>query len=229
MARHRGSRASHDGRADCDIGVRTEQSERSRRQVLAVGCNRDKFAGRASARISTGQCSYPGAIGIRLARLMPPDGDTQRGCTKFFPSEMKGVQLDVGRVDMTLCKNASNRDMHVCFSRSAIVAGTESASHGLRSSLGSEKAVDFSKRTLPPRFKNKTKEGSLLGIEISTSFPQRREAGGGHQASAGIGDEETRSRLLQRSRETTHLARISALSLLWTNRRRYVQERAEMS
>ncbi len=25
--------------------------------------------------------------------------------------EMKGVQLDVGRVDMTLCKNASNRDM----------------------------------------------------------------------------------------------------------------------
>ena len=37
---------------------------------------------------------------------------------------MKGVQLDVGRVDMTLCKNASNRDMHVCFSafsRSAIV------------------------------------------------------------------------------------------------------------
>ena len=81
-----GSRVSHDGRADCDIGVRTEQSERSRRQVLAVGCNRDKFAGRASARISTGQCSYPGAIVIQLARLMPTDGDTQRGCTKFFPS-----------------------------------------------------------------------------------------------------------------------------------------------
>lgn len=86
MARHRGSRVSHDGRADCDIGVRTEQSERSRRQVLAVGCNRDKFAGRASARISTGQCNYPGAIVIQLARLMPTDGDTQRGCTKFFPS-----------------------------------------------------------------------------------------------------------------------------------------------
>ena len=88
---------------------------------------------------------------------------------------MKGVRLDVGRVDMTLCKNASNRDMHVCFSRSAIVAGTESASHGLRSSLGSEKAVDFSKRTLPPRFQNKTKEGSLRGIEISTSFPAKRD------------------------------------------------------
>ena len=81
-----GSRVSHDGRVDCDIGVRTEQSERSRRQVLAVGCNRDKFAGRASARISTGQCNYPGAIVIQLARLMPTDGDTQRGCTKFFPS-----------------------------------------------------------------------------------------------------------------------------------------------
>ena len=86
MARHRGSRVSHDGRADCDIGVRTEQSERSRRQVLAVGCHRDKFAGRASARISTGQCNYPGAFVIQLARLMPTDGDTQRDCTKFLPS-----------------------------------------------------------------------------------------------------------------------------------------------
>jgi hypothetical protein len=109
---------------------------------------------------------------------MPPDGDTQRGCTKFFPSEMKGVQLDVGRVDMTLCKNASNRDMHVCFSRSAIVAGTESASHGLRSSLGSEKAVDFSKRTLPPRFKNKTRKevSSELKSQRLSHSEERQEA-----------------------------------------------------
>ena len=86
--------------------------------------------------------------------------------------EMKGVQLDVGRVDMTLCKNASNRDMHVCFSRSAIVAGTESASHGL-ARASARRGRRFFKTNVTAAL-NRTKEGRLLGIEISTSFPAKR-------------------------------------------------------
>lgn len=85
---------------------------------------------------------------------------------------MKGVQLDVGRVDMTLCKNASNGNMHVCFSRSAIVAGTESASHGL-ARASARRGRRFFKTNVNCRFKQ-NKEGSLLGIEISTSFPAKR-------------------------------------------------------
>jgi hypothetical protein len=86
--------------------------------------------------------------------------------------EMKGVQLDVGRVDMTLCKNASNGNMHVCFSRSAIVAGTESASHGL-ARASARRGRRFFKTNVTAAL-NRTKEGSLLGIEISTSFPAKR-------------------------------------------------------
>ena len=84
--------------------------------------------------------------------------------------------------------------MHVCFSRGAIDAGTESVSHKPRSSLG--EAVDFFQNGRYRRFEQ-TNEGSLLGIEISTSFPAKRDRR--RQASAGIGDEETRSRILQRS------------------------------
>ena len=83
--------------------------------------------------------------------------------------------------------------MHVCFSRSAIDAGTESVSHQPRST--SEKPSIFFE-TAVTRFEQ-TNEGSLLGIEISTSFPAKRDRR--RQASAGIGDEETRSRILQRS------------------------------
>jgi hypothetical protein len=75
---------------------------------------------------------------------------------------MKGVQLDVGRVDMTLCKNASNGNMHVCFSRSAIVAGTESASHGL-ARASARRGRRFFKTNVTAAL-NRTKEGSLLGI-----------------------------------------------------------------
>jgi hypothetical protein len=139
---------------------------------------------------------------------------------------MKGVQLDVGRVDMTLCKNASNGNMHVCFSRSAIVARTESASHGLARASARRRPSIFQNERY--RRVKQNNEGSLLGIVQNLNvFPseERQEA---LKQSAGIGDEETRSRILQRSRETTHLARISALSP-FSNRRRYVQERAEMS
>ena len=85
---------------------------------------------------------------------------------------MKGVQLDVGRVDMTLCKSASNGNMHVCFSCSAIVARTESASHGL-ARASARRGRRFFKTNVTAAL-NRTKEGSLLGIEISTSFPAKR-------------------------------------------------------
>jgi hypothetical protein len=51
--------------------------------------------------------------------------------------------------------------MHVCFSRGAIDAGTESVSHKPRSSLG--EAVDFFQNGRYRRFEQ-TNEGSLLGV-----------------------------------------------------------------
>lgn len=87
---------------------------------------------------------------------------------------MKGVQLDVGRVDMTLCKKASNRDMHVCFSRSAIVARTESASHGLARASARRRPSIFSKRTLLALLTKQRKEVSSELFKISTSFPAKR-------------------------------------------------------
>ena len=140
--------------------------------------------------------------------------------------EMKGVQLDVGRVDMTLCKNASNGNMHVCFSRSAIVAGTESASHGL-ARASARRGRRFFKTNVTAAL-NRTKEGSLLSDLKSQRLSQRREAGGA-QAKRWHwrrGNEVTHTPTL---RETTHLARISAFRPSLDNRRRYVQERAEMS
>ena len=140
--------------------------------------------------------------------------------------EMKGVQLDVGRVDMTLCKNASNGNMHVCFSRSAIVAGKESASHGL-ARASARRGRRFFKTNVTAAL-NRTKEGSLLSELKSQRLSQRREAGGA-QAKRWHwrrGNEVTHTPTL---RETTHLARISAFRPSLDNRRRYVQERAEMS
>ena len=61
--------------------------------------------------------------------------------------------------------------MHVCFSRSAIVAETESASHGL-ARASARRGRRFFKTNVNCRFKQ-NKEGSLLGIEISTSFPAK--------------------------------------------------------
>jgi hypothetical protein len=63
---------------------------------------------------------------------MPAEGDTHRGFTRLplcLP-EMKGVRLDVDRVDMVL-REAHQRVLHVRFLRSA--------RHGLAASLGSEK------------------------------------------------------------------------------------------
>jgi len=128
---------------------------------------------------------------------------------------MKGVQLDVGRVDMTLCKNASNGNMHVCFSRSAIVAGTESASHGL-ARASARRGRRFFKTNVTAAL-NRTKEGSLLGIVQNLNvFPseERQEA---LKQSAGIGDEETRSRILQRSERPLITWRaFLPFALLWT-------------
>ena len=86
--------------------------------------------------------------------------------------------------------------MHVCYSLSAIEAGTSlRRTASLAPRLG--EAVEFFQNERYCRFKQ-TKQGILLGIVQDLNVFQRREAGGG-QASAGIGDEETRSRVLQRS------------------------------
>ena len=77
----------------------------------------------------------------------------------------------------------------------------------------------FSKRTLLRRFKQ-IKGGSLLGISRNLNvFPRAERQEAAKQALAFV-DEETRSRILWTTLgETTHLARISALSP-FSNRRR---------
>ena len=102
----------------------------------------------------------------------------------------------MGRVDMTLCKNASNGNMHVCFSRSAIVADTESASHGL-ARASARRGRRFFKTNVTAAL-NRTKEGSLLGIVQNLNVFPSEEKQEAVKQSAGIGDEETRSRILQR-------------------------------
>ena len=78
-------------------------------------------------------------------------------------------------------------------------------------------AVDFFQTNVTDAL-NKTKEEvSSEFQEISTSFPERQEAA---KQALAFGDEETRSRILWTTLgETTHLARISALSP-FSNRRR---------
>jgi len=130
--------------------------------------------------------------------------------------EMKGVQLDVGRVDMTLCKNASNGNMHVCFSCRAIVARTESASHGLARASARRGRRFF--KTNVTRFKQNKGRKSPSELK-SQRLSQRREAGGA-QAKRWHwrrGNEVTHTPTL---RETTHLARISAFPPSLDNRRR---------
>ena len=95
-----------------------------------------------------------------------------------------------------------------------------------RSSLGSERPSIFQNERYC-RFKQ-NKERKEVSSELkSQRLSQRREAGGA-QAKRWHwrrGNEVTHTPTL---RETTHLARISAFRPSLDNRRRYVQERAEM-
>ena len=92
--------------------------------------------------------------------------------------------------------------MHVCFSRSAIDAGTESVSHGL--AQASEKPSIFFKTAVTAALNKQAKE---VSSELkSQRLSQRREAGGG-QAKRWHwrrGNEVTHTPTLSK---TTHLAR----------------------
>ena len=143
--------------------------------------------------------------------------------------EMKGVQLDVGRVDTTLCKNASNRDMHVCFSRSSIVAGTESASHGLaRASARRRPSIFQNERYW--RFKQNKGRKSPRNCSKSQRLSERREAKRSRRRSSKALALATRKRghAYSNAPRDHSLGAHFCLSP-FSNRRRYVQERAEMS
>ena len=112
----------------------------------------------------------------------------------------------------------------MCFSRSAIEAGTESASHGL--AQASEKPSIFFKTNVTDAL-NKTKEEvSSEFQEISTSFPERQEAA---KQALAFGDEETRSRTHQRSEGPLTWRAFLPFRLSPIAGGLHVQERAETS